>query len=198
MSGYYRSIKIAFDEKSGEVIEAEQVFDTKKNAFLTRKQFHRDEIALYCCECLQKLKVSTSKFDRLHFKHEPNHNPCKLTNGILSPAEIDEMNRVFIAKESPRHIELKNKIGRLLADVDEIDKESIAIDNKVICFNSEKRRPDVYCIYKNRQIVFEIQLSNLSLKYLLGRHEFYKKTKFILYGFWTNLTSMTSHKWQEI
>src|SRR5690606_16056175 len=37
-----------------------------------------------------------------------------------------------------------------------------------------KRRPDVYCKYKETELVFEIQLSPLPLRYLLDRHNFYK------------------------
>lgn len=62
MAQYERSIKIAFDKLSGEILEADDVFDKKKEAFEVRRQFHKDEVELYCCECHQKLEVSTSKY----------------------------------------------------------------------------------------------------------------------------------------
>jgi hypothetical protein len=98
----------------------------------------------------------------------------------LSPHEQESFNRILIAKESPRHKELKNKIGNLLEKVDGVDKNSITIDNKFIIRDNEKRKPDVYCRYKDKEIVFEIQLSNLSLGYILSRYEFYKKNNIFL------------------
>ncbi|MDP2336271.1 MAG: DUF6035 family protein [Bacteroidota bacterium] len=175
MGHYERSIKIAFDKLSGEILEADEVFDIKKDAFAIRRQFHKNEVELYCCECEQKLNVSTSKYDRLHFKHQSPHDYCILTDGGLTPNQLEEFTAILAAKESPRHKELKNKIAERLLEVDGIDTSSIAIDNKFIIRDKEKRRPDVYCKYYDKELVFEIQLSDLSLRYILSRYEFYQK-----------------------
>ncbi|MCX6303672.1 MAG: DUF6035 family protein [Bacteroidetes bacterium] len=170
-----RSIKIAFDKISGELLEADQIFDDKKDGFILRKQFHTDEVELYCCECDQKLNVSTSKYDRLHFKHQPKSNDCILKSEGISPEELEKITKILIAKESDRHFELKNKIGQKLSMVQGVDPQSIAIDNKFIIRGNDKRKPDVYCKYNDKELVFEIQLSDLSLRYILSRYEFYRK-----------------------
>lgn len=175
MGRFERSIKIAFDRISGEILEADEVFDNKKDAFEVRRQFHKDAVELYCCECEQKLNVSTSKYDRLHFKHQPKADYCILKDGDLTPEEIEQFNRILSAKESPRHKELKNKIAERLSKVEGIDPTSIFVDNRFIMLGNEKRRPDVYCKYQGKEIVFEIQLSDLSLRYILSRHDFYKE-----------------------
>src|SRR5688500_7198036 len=108
MPRYERSIKIAFDKVLGEVVEADDVFKNPKEGFATRRKFSLDEIELYCCECRQKLGVSTSKYDRLHFKHQMHAGPCVLKDEDFSPAELEEFTRILKAKESPRHKELKN------------------------------------------------------------------------------------------
>jgi hypothetical protein len=180
MSRFERSIKLAFDKTSGEILEADKVFSETKESFQIRKQFHENKLNLSCCECEQELMVSGSKFDRLHFKHKPGHSFCILSDGQLTPKEQDVFTKILKNKESERHIELKNKIGNLLKDVDGVDLESIAIDNKFIIRNGEKRRPDVFCNYKGNDIVFEIQLSELSLGYILSRYEFYKKNQMFL------------------
>jgi hypothetical protein len=180
MSRFERSIKLAFDKTSGEILEAEKVFSETKDAFQIRKQYHENKLNLSCCECEQDLIVSGSKFDRLHFKHKPGHSFCILSDGQLTPKEQDVFTKILKNKESERHIELKNKIGNLLKDVEGVDQESIAIDNKFISRNGEKRRPDVFCNYKGHDIVFEIQLSELSLGYILSRYEFYKKNQMFL------------------
>src|SRR5258705_11193250 len=175
MSRYEPSIKIAFNKLSGEVLDADMVFANNKDAFGIRQQYHKKELLPICCECDQDLTVSGSKLDRLHFKHKPGHTYCILTDEDISPQEHEKLNEILRCKESDRHKQLKNKIGSLLHKVDWVDKSSIAIDNKFIFRGNDKKRPDVYCKYNDKELVFEIQLSNLSLGYILSRYEFYKK-----------------------
>lgn len=175
MKYFERSIKIALDKLSGEILEADEVFDDKKDAFAIRKKFHRNEIDPYCCECEQKLNISTSKYDRVHFKHQPQHKSCILTDGELTPKQLDEFIQILLLKESPRHKELKNKIAEKISKIEGIDIATICIDNRFIIRGDEKRRPDVYCKYYDKELVFEIQLSDLSLRYILSRYDFYRK-----------------------
>ncbi|MCK7590472.1 competence protein CoiA [Subsaxibacter sp. CAU 1640] len=170
---FERTIKVAFDKISGMILEANEVFETYESAFEIRKQFHKDEVELYCCECSQKLNVSTSKYDRLHFKHQPNAEYCLLKDSKLLPKETDELIRIYKSKESNRHKELKNKIARTLSKVNDIS--SINLDDRYIIDEKHKRKPDVFCIYQDKKIVFEIQLSDLSLRYIISRYEFYKR-----------------------
>ncbi|MDO6803998.1 DUF6035 family protein [Wenyingzhuangia sp. 1_MG-2023] len=170
---FERSIKVAFDKISGKILEANEIFETSKSGFEVRKQFHKDEVELYCCECMQKLNVSTSKNDRLHFKHQPNANYCLLKDSKFLPKETAQLTRIYKSKESDRHKELKNKIAKRISKIEGIN--SIQIDDKFIINDNEKRKPDVLCKYKNIELVFEIQLSDLSLRYIISRHEFYKR-----------------------
>lgn len=174
MGRYDRSIKIAFDKTSGEILDADEIFDITKDAFQIRKKYHEKNLMLSCCECEQDLMVSGSKYDRLHFKHKPGHDYCTLADGKLTPQEQERYTEILKSKESDRHKELKNKIGELLRSVPNIDIDTISIDNKFIVKENGKRKPDVYCKFHDKEIVFEIQLSDLSLGYILSRYEFYK------------------------
>lgn len=174
MGRYERSIKIAFDTTSGEILDADEIFDITKDAFQIRKKYHEKNLMLSCCECEQDLMVSGSKYDRLHFKHKPGHDYCTLADGKLTPQEHERYTEILKSKESDRHKELKNKIGELLRSVPNIDIDTISIDNKFIVKENGKRKPDVYCKFHDKEIVFEIQLSDLSLGYILSRYEFYK------------------------
>lgn len=174
MGRYDRSIKIAFDKTSGEILDADEIFDITKDAFQIRKKYHEKNLMLSCCECEQDLMVSGSKYDRLHFKHKPGHDYCTLADGKLTPQEHERYTEILKSKESNRHKELKNKIGELLRSVPNIDIDTISIDNKFIVKENGKRKPDVYCKFHDKEIVFEIQLSDLSLGYILSRYEFYK------------------------
>lgn len=175
MGRYDRSIKIAFDKTSGKLLEADEVFDITTDAFEIRKKYHEKNLILSCCECEQDLMVSGSKYDRLHFKHKPGHSYCILADGRLTPQEHEQLTEILKAKESDRHKELKNKIGEHLKSVKGVELDSISIDAKFIIKENDKRRPDVYCKFQDKEIVFEIQLSDLSLGYILSRYEFYKK-----------------------
>lgn len=172
---YERTIKIAFDRISGEVVEADELFKSQKDAFEIRRQFHLNELELFCFECGQKLEVATSKHDRLHFRHVKHADFCILKERNLTTAEIEEFCEIYRLKESERHKQLKTLIAERLTRHPGVDVESIFIDNKFIVRGDEKRRPDVYCKYENKELVFEIQLSQLSLRYILNRFEFYKK-----------------------
>lgn len=175
MERYDRSIKIAFDKTSGEILDADEVFDITKDAFQIRKKYHKKNLILSCCECEQDLMVSGSKYDRLHFKHKPGHGYCILADGKLTPQEHQRFTEILKSKESDRHKELKNKIGELLKSVPDVDVNTISIDNRFIVKEDGKRKPDVYCKFQDKELVFEIQLSDLSLGYILSRYEFYKK-----------------------
>lgn len=170
---FERTIKEAFDKLSGEILKADEVFDVSKDAFLLRKQFHKDEIELNCLECEQKLNVSTSKYDKLHFKHNPNADFCLLKDGKLSPEETEKIYSIYRSKESKRHKFLKNQIGKQLSLLGDVS--NVQIDDKFIFDGNEKRKPDVYCKYLDKEIVFEIQLSDISLRYIISRHEFYQR-----------------------
>lgn len=180
MAKYERAIKIALNEITGKQIKAEDEFANTKDAFQIRKEFHQNTTIRSCIECGQKLNVSTSRYDHLHYKHEPGSTNCILKDNKLSPKEAEQINKIISAKESPRHHHLKNLIGEKLANVEGVEKDSISIDNKFIIRDGEKRKPDVYCRYKGKDLVFEIQLSDLSLTYILNRYDFYRKNKMYL------------------
>lgn len=176
-----RLINIAKDKNTGEILNANELFDNKKtHSFEIRKEFNEGKIKPICLECEQELTISHSKFDRLFFRHLPNHSSCILSNNSLTPKEQKEYFEILKIRESDRHKSLKNKIGNLLLTVKGIDKNSINIDNKFIIKNGERRKPDVYCKYKEFEIVFEIQLSKLPLWYILRRHNFYKENNIYL------------------
>lgn len=174
MKNSERSIKLAFEKLSGIILEADKVFAIQKDAFLFRLKANKHEVDLYCCECGQPLNVSISRYDNLYFKHQPNADECILKEGKLTPEDEEKLNKILFAKESPRHHELKNKIGERLMKVEGVDVTSIAIDSRFIIRGKMKRRPDVYCKYLDKELVFEIQLSDLPLSYILSRYEFYK------------------------
>jgi competence CoiA-like predicted nuclease len=172
---YERSIKYGLNKVTGELLDADVIFSKTKEAFALKKQFILEKQVIHCRECDQELFITTSKYDRLHFRHSPQSEPCLLKQDNLTVEENEAINKIIAAKESPRHKYLKNKIGELALKTPAVDPESIQIDDKFIIVGDEKKRPDVYFSFKNNRLAFEIQLSALPLKYILDRQIFYSK-----------------------
>ena len=57
-----RSIKIAFDKKSGKRLFADEIFDDRLIGFDYRAKYNRNEIEPYCVECFEKLTIPSSKY----------------------------------------------------------------------------------------------------------------------------------------
>ncbi len=170
---YNRAIKYALDKTTGEIICADDIFDDRLIGFEVRKKYNRDELNPFCLECGNSYSVSSSKYERIHFKHNPTNEYCILKDEKLSPKTREDFYNIYKSKESERHKFLKNRIGQTISNINGIS--DISIDNKFIFSTEDKRRPDVYCKYFNKEIVFEIQLSNLSQRYILSRFDFYRK-----------------------
>lgn len=175
-----RTIKVVRDKDTGEVFEVNGLLGTQKQAFHLRNDIAIGSRSFVCCECEQDLKIAPSIHDRLYFSHYPNSNYCFLKKDQTEGLSDYDLIQYLTLKESPRHKYLKNKIGESLKSVDGVGVDSIQIDNKFIFNGSERRKPDVYCVYKGHELVFEIQLSPLSLVYINERHSFYKSKNIFL------------------
>lgn len=170
---FERTIKYAFNKETSEIIDADEVFNNREIGFNYRTEYNREEFVPYCLECDNELTVSSSKYDRVYFKHFPNSEYCFLKDEKLTPKEKEFYLNTLKSKESERHIFLKNRIGKFLNEISNV--KEVHIDDKFIFNNKgEKRKPDVYCKYGDYELVFEIQLSDLSQRYLLSRYDFYK------------------------
>jgi len=126
--------------------------------------------------------ISSSKYNLIHFAHKKNTNDCILKEDSLSEKEAKKLEEIYKSKESDEHKFLKNKIGSLLKKTDGVDQSTVSIDNQYFFSEDkkQKRRPDVYCKYHNKELVFEIQLSPLTQRYILRRKEFYRKRNMYL------------------
>jgi competence CoiA-like predicted nuclease len=173
-----RKIEIAFDKISNKVLRTEDIFGTYHEAYKVRREFHEKKYDFTCCECGQKLEVSTSKNGLVHFRHAKGTGECVLKESKFTEYEMEQIKEFHLIRESERHIELKNKIGHLIANEDGV--KNVHIDNKVVFDQGNRRRPDVICSYKNMTIVFEIQLSYLPLSYMLERVKFYNSKNYFL------------------
>lgn len=175
-----RTIKKIRDKDTREVFVVHELLWPQKKGFLLRDAISLGHRSFICCECDQDMKLSPSVKDNLYFSHNPNSNYCLLKVDNLENEIDDEFFNYLTSREGPRHEFLKNKIGEALKFTDGVEVSSIQIDNKFIIRDNEKRKPDVYCKYQGKELVFEIQWSPLSLHNINKRAEFYKKNKIFL------------------
>lgn len=168
-----RQIEEAYDRISKKILKASEIFKNSKLAFEVRVKRAKAEYDLECLECKQDIAISYSSNDILYFKHLPNANPCLLLNSKLKEKEKQEFFKIYRTRESNRHKSLKNTLGKKLRALS--TTQNVFIDDRFIKDEYERRKPDVYCELNGTRIAFEIQLSVLSLKYIVSRHEFYKR-----------------------
>lgn len=179
---YLRSIALARDTETGKTVKASDLFRSQITGFDARKAYHNGDKSYSCPECGQRLVIATSSRDRLFFRHLPNSDFCELKDTGLSDELREDQYGVLYDRESDRHKELKHHIAVALSTTGGVEVSSIVEDTQFIIKGNERRRPDVYCRYMGKELVFEIQLSQLSLSYILRRYSFYRTHG--IYLFW--------------
>lgn len=174
------SIRHVFDADTGEALDATTLFKTIESGQEFRRQFHVSDQNLLCRECHQKATVSSNKYGRVYFKHFPNTSYCILKDDNLTAQEREQVEDFLARKESKRHKVLKQVISSYLSNQVDVNPLSITVDDHYLKDHKEKRRPDISFQFRDMQVVFEIQLSALPAKYILKRHEFYKRNQIYL------------------
>ncbi len=172
------SIRNVFDEATGEAYDALVVLKGQKG-FEFRKQFHSGNQVLRCPDCKEKATVFISH-GRVFFRHFPSTTYCFLKDLGFTVAERKEIEQHIANRESERHKRLKRELGNYLKSIEGVNADTVTIDDRFLKDNLEKRRPDVFCEYKNLKIAFEVQLSRLPAKYIFKRHEFYQRNEIYL------------------
>jgi hypothetical protein len=138
---------------------------------LKERYFPNFDLKNLCCEtCDQPLEFSKN-LDRVYLRHRKNLQTCSQKD--YKKEDSDIIHNIYRIKERPEHIFLKNRIGNLL---DNTPNVSDVIVDKHFLFNEfGKRKPDIFCHYKNVILVFEIQISIISYRYILDRVDFYQQ-----------------------
>lgn len=187
-----RTIEIVFNKRTKSPIEANEFFKKpERDIWKFREQLQKviqgiEQPILVCYACGQNIKINGGGESKkiLHFAHQKDSEFCKLkTDNKFS---LDEINRIKYngAKESELHFNTKKLINHFLSNDDDftnVKLEKVKKDTKDFL---RWRKPDVSAIYKNLDLVFEIQLSTTFLSVIIGREQFYKSNQtFILWIF---------------
>lgn len=196
---FERSIKKAIDEISGDVVYADKIFNADRETHEKfRKAYDIGKFVPKCVVCKQYLSVKSSSSNRVFLSHKPNSGYCVLKDNNYSKSERDKTEEIYASKESPEHKYLKNKIGNLLKKTKGVDKNSVVIDSEFLVNDEgERRKPDIYCTYRDKALAFEIQLSTLTQRYILERTDFYRNQKTYLIWILENFDSKKNAKMRK-
>lgn len=187
-----RTIEFVLNKDDGSTVYADSFFLKEENeVFNYRSELQKAikgtrEPLFVCYFCGQNIKINgggqTKKV--LHFAHRKDSDFCNLkTDTNYSLLEIKRL-KYNGAKESVLHFKTKNLIKEYLElnnDFSEIKVEKVVKSNTNYL---EWKKPDISAIYKNVNLVFEIQLSTTFLSVIVDREHFYKENQtYILWVF---------------
>lgn len=185
-----RSIKTAINIKTGEILNADLIFRIMKDGQKIREIDKQTDGDDFCCyECGQLLET-TSKNKNVFFRHKKGYSFCDLTDDQLSQEDENDFARMNKIKEESqesytgrrssegvRHYNLKKLIVSKLNKTQFVTEVQ---DEKIVRNDFQIRRADVYCEFNGKRIVFEIQMSKLSARYIFSRYNFYKSNGIFL------------------
>ena len=183
-----KNLKIdkVIDVNTGEEIIAREFFSKPVDEIFHIRRELQNAIILekpkYVCKyCGQMVKISGRYDERgvaSFFSHLYDSDKCDLkTTTGLSKAIINARKYGEFG-ESERHKCLKKQIADILMLENSISMGITDVQNEKTIFGSHPlfrwRRPDVYCKYKDIEIVFELQLSTTFSSVIAERELFYK------------------------
>ncbi|WP_026714460.1 DUF6035 family protein [Flavobacterium daejeonense] len=187
-----RTIEFVLNKDDGSTVYANSFFLKEENEiFNYRTELQKAikgirEPLFVCYYCGQNVKINGGgqKKKVLHFAHKKDSDFCHLkTDTNYSLLEIKRL-KYNGAKESNLHFKTKNLIKEFLElnnDFSEIKVEKVVKSNTNYL---EWKKPDISAIYKNANVVFEIQLSTTFLSVIVDREYFYKENQtYILWVF---------------
>jgi hypothetical protein len=182
-----QTVKLAIDCETGETVSAITLLDLQEVEFTALRRAAmaaRNErkkgghaMRFQCAICKQPLYLSR-RIKGSHnrwFSHDGKSENCPWYEGNhLKPEQIKAL--IYRGQqEGQAHREIKRFISKWLekdSHVTHISQEQTTFGE---ILKGEWRRPDVKCLYLDKPVVFEIQLSYIFLSDVIARDEFYRQ-----------------------
>ena len=146
---------------------------------------------LVCDTCGQMVQISGGKGINgkiKYFKHLKDSNDCPIKTDTKLSREDILKGKFNGQQEGALHIETKNLIYDFLC-LNKNTKEEISFAQQEMVNKSERnylewKKPDITSVFKEKKLVFEIQLATTFLDVICERQHFYKENKtFIIWVF---------------
>lgn len=192
-----RTIKEVMNLDTKELIYADDFFLQNENIIWKYRELCQEAIKkrrdpfLVCSTCGQLVQISGGRGERkkvTYFKHLKDSKDCPIKTDSNSSKEDILRGKYNGQKEGKEHIETKRLIASFLelnkstkGEISRCDLEKVIKGNRDFL---EWRKPDITSFFKDKTLVFEIQLSTTFLDVICERQHFYKeKQMFILWVF---------------
>jgi len=192
-----RTIKEVMNLDTRELIYADDFFLQDENIIWKYRELCQEAIKkrrdpfLVCSTCGQLVQISGGRGERkkvTYFKHLKDSKDCPIKTDSNSSKEDILRGKYNGQKEGKEHIETKRLIASFLelnkstkGEISHCDLEKVIKGNRDFL---EWRKPDITSLFKDKTLVFEIQLSTTFLDVICERQHFYKeKQMFILWVF---------------
>ncbi len=180
-----RTIEFVLNRDDGSTVYADLFFSKSENEVFNYRNELQKAIkgirtplfVCYYCDQMVKIRGGGKTKKILHFAHRKDSDICHLkTDTHYSALEINRL-KYNGAKESRLHIETKNLIKEFITLNTDFSKIKVEGIIKSTANYFEWKRPDISAVYKEANIVFEIQLSTTFLSVIVDREVFYKENK---------------------
>ncbi|WP_314809347.1 DUF6035 family protein [Capnocytophaga granulosa] len=192
-----RTIKEVMNLDTRELIYADDFFLQDENIIWKYRELCQEAIKkrrdpfLVCFTCGQLVQISGGRGERkkvTYFKHLKDSKDCPIKTDSNSSKEDILRGKYNGQKEGKEHIETKRLIASFLelnkstkGEISRCDLEKVIKGNRDFL---KWRKPDITSLFKDKTLVFEIQLSTTFLDVICERQYFYKeKQMFILWVF---------------
>lgn len=147
-----------------------------------------------CAICNDPLNLTNLRGVTDYFSHMGRIDdyetcPQSVAGKKLTPEEIDSIKNAN-QKEGKEHIRLKNMVANM---INSDNSFSLPIIEKVVKHQTLEgkkkwRKPDVRGTWKDKDIVFEIQLQTILIYHIKGRRDFYREKKMPLMWIFSDLS----------
>ena len=186
------TMKSVWDVKNGKEINAYDFFKQPESEIIMMRRTLQTAIiankpVFVCPYCHQMVKISgkrTSRGRASFFSHLYDSDACMIKTTTGMSKEQIEASKYGLVTESERHIRLKNLIAVALNSQMKTDGNisDVQIEKRI---NSQLpymrwRRPDVQAIYKQYNLVFELQLSTTFISTIVDRDLFYRLNNYYI------------------
>jgi competence CoiA-like predicted nuclease len=166
--------------QTGEIITSINFFKMDEESIFrvraeNERYLQKGKHFLVCSLCHQPIKIRGDKrgSKTLHFAHLHSSGDCPIKTGqTYTKEEINAMKYNGV-KESEEHKKLKEFIFTMLSNNKDFTNTYCEKTFKNTGLQKVWKRPDVSTRYKDKNIVFEIQLSTTFLDVIVSRQDFY-------------------------
>ncbi len=192
-----RTIKTVLNLDTGQIIYANTFLELGDHIVFPYREKCQDaykkkrEPFLVCDTCGQIVQISGGKGINgkiKYFKHLKDSNDCPIKTDTKLSREDILRGKFNGQQEGTLHIETKNLIYDFLC-LNKETKGEISFAQQEMVNKSERnylewKKPDITSVFKEKKLVFEIQLATTFLDVICERQHFYKDNKtFIIWVF---------------